>query len=48
MLEIMEETTPTLMKKLITNAMSVPMKAASTTLPNFMMLCFVCLGRKST
>jgi hypothetical protein len=44
MLEIMEETTPTLMKKLITNAINVPKKAARTTLPNFMMICF-CLFR---
>jgi hypothetical protein len=37
--EIMDEITPILTKKLISNAMSVPIKAARTTLENFIMLC---------
>ena len=35
-LEIMEDTTPTLMKKVITIAISVPRNAANNTFENFM------------
>jgi hypothetical protein len=35
-LEIMDVTTPTLMKKLTTKAISVPKNAASNTFENFM------------
>jgi hypothetical protein len=44
----MEEMTPTLMKKLITNAINVPRKAARTTFENFIVLCFVGLKCKNT
>ena len=39
--ESMEDTTPTLMKKVTTIAISVPKNAASNTLENFMMLEFI-------
>ena len=38
MADIIDETTPILMKKVATNAINVPKKAANKTFENFMML----------